>query len=824
MDLEVNFKPTFLSEYSDFLLDSPILNDLIFHNLSLNQHNNPLFYNYLIKFSGNDIPAYYKNFVIINILKHISARNGDTGNGDKNFRGNLNLWSIKILESVDFEQLEEGAIKVFFRNFKLSLIEFLEEYSSDLKVWKRIMIEMENYFSIWKEQSIEALGDLKYKDLSERDNLLNGILNNLPVIITKIDNEGFIRLSLGQGLKSVGLSDHQNGGKNLFEVSPNATFTRIVLNERIPQIFEGTHGNKTFKNYFFPYEQGGVIGFSLDISEQKEMEQMLKEKEYFIKRIADSTPSHIYVFDYINNQSLYNNRDLLEFLGYSQEMLQETGLSLLPKIIHPEDLPKIYERQKKYATASDDDIIYLEYRVKNGVGEWRWHGAYSRIFKRTEDGKVWQVLGIAQDITERKNDQFALEQLNKDLQEKNEEYAALQEELKENNLKLEERVKERTQELKEKELFLSSLIYQSPISTWVADHNGTMIMANNASLRLFDINNTTLSINIYNLYKDKNLFEYKELIEKVFTNGKIAKFTHIYSLKKKSSNNTPSKKITITTTIFPIRDGNGKITNAVIQNEDISQRKIAEQEKERYYQELIKTNEDLDNFIYTASHELKAPVANMEGLVYALKRALLHNEDDLLTLVEMIERSTQKFKVTIQYLTEISKVQRNIHEEVEELNIKEITEEVLKILDPVKLKDARISIDYNDCSEFRFSRENFKNILMNLLSNALKYNSPDRQPEVKLDFNRVDNLLNIKVADNGLGIKKEHQAKLFSMFRRFHPHIEGSGIGLYLVKRIVQNSGGRIEIESQEGVGSTFSIFLKFDSPSQEGYPASARP
>jgi two-component system, sensor histidine kinase and response regulator len=236
-------------------------------------------------------------------------------------------------------------------------------------------------------------------------------------------------------------------------------------------------------------------------------------------------------------------------------------------------------------------------------------------------------------------------------------------------------------------------------------------------------------------------------------------------------------------------------------------------ELETMNSELKKVNNDLDNFVYTASHDLKAPVSNIEGLMNALKDSLndpqSHNED-VMVLVEMINKSVNRFKGTIQDLTEITKIQKNLDEEIELVNIQEVLDDVkLSIQELIINSSADIKSDFKAWTEIRFSKKNFKSILYNLLSNAIKYRDPQRKPKIQIKTEIADNYALLTVKDNGLGMDLKEDTKIFSMFKRLHDHVEGSGIGLYIVKRIVSNTGGKIEVESKIGDGSIFKIYFK---------------
>ena len=113
-----------------------------------------------------------------------------------------------------------------------------------------------------------------------------------------------------------------------------------------------------------------------------------------------------------------------------------------------------------------------------------------------------------------------------------------------------------------------------------------------------------------------------------------------------------------------------------------------------------------------------------------------------------------------------------------------------------------------DFPPVRFAEKNLRSVVYNLLSNALKYRHPARRPHVDVRAHLRPGHTVLEVHDNGLGLAPGQQARLFGMFQRFHDHVEGSGIGLFIVKRMVENAGGRIEVHSQLGAGTTFFVHL----------------
>ena len=230
-------------------------------------------------------------------------------------------------------------------------------------------------------------------------------------------------------------------------------------------------------------------------------------------------------------------------------------------------------------------------------------------------------------------------------------------------------------------------------------------------------------------------------------------------------------------------------------------------------EQLIRTNNDLDTFIYTASHDLKSPVMNIEGLIRALEKKM-KNEGMLIDgtekFITMINLSIQRFRNTIQDLTEIAKVQKTFQEETAFLNFEEIIEDVKSsIHELISDSNAHISVDTTLSPEINISRKNLKSIIYNLISNAIKYCSTERPPEIEIRTEKIEDFTIMVVKDNGIGMDPNNIQKIFSLFKRLHSHVEGTGIGLYIVKRIIDNMGGKIEVESTVGEGSTFKIYFK---------------
>ena len=146
----------------------------------------------------------------------------------------------------------------------------------------------------------------------------------------------------------------------------------------------------------------GRIWAFRDITEIKRTEEALRESKRFAESIAESTASIIYLHDLETNSPVYANRSVAEFLGYSAAQMTELGGNFLPAIMHPEDLPQIMKHYASFAQIADSRVLDSEYRLKHASGEWRWIWSRETVFKRRPDGAAWQVVGTAQDVTERR--------------------------------------------------------------------------------------------------------------------------------------------------------------------------------------------------------------------------------------------------------------------------------------------------------------------------------------------------------------------------------------------------------------------------------------
>ncbi|WP_190300344.1 PAS domain-containing sensor histidine kinase [Rufibacter hautae] len=258
---------------------------------------------------------------------------------------------------------------------------------------------------------------------------------------------------------------------------------------------------------------------------------------------------------------------------------------------------------------------------------------------------------------------------------------------------------------------------------------------------------------------------------------------------------------------------NGDIYSYIGSSIDITDLKQAEEALAQKNTQLVRTNTDLDNFVYTASHDLRSPITTIEALIGFLKDELtdtdcLNSETE--SILNRVITSMSRLQRTIQDLTNISRLQNTNPENLleESINVQEVYEDIkADLVASNSTQPCHIHTNFQ-VPQLRFSKKNFRSILYNLLSNALKYQSPDRECSIQIQTRLEEQHVVLEMKDNGLGLPAHQQEQLFTMFRRFHDHVEGTGVGLFMVKRIVENNKGRIEVDSKEGQGTEFRVYL----------------
>jgi two-component system phosphate regulon sensor histidine kinase PhoR len=218
---------------------------------------------------------------------------------------------------------------------------------------------------------------------------------------------------------------------------------------------------------------------------------------------------------------------------------------------------------------------------------------------------------------------------------------------------------------------------------------------------------------------------------------------------------------------------------------------------------------DHETLLDTISHDIKTPLTSLILSIDLFKNVSPEDPKQYELLLKTVESSIRKMQNIINELSNTRKDEHKYKAEEELLDFGNILEDVrLTLSDNIKESGAVIKTKIN-VSEITFSRRKLRSIIYNLVSNAIKFKSPDGKPEIFISTTRENDFIIISVKDKGKGIDATKHDAIFSKYFRMENAIEGSGIGLYLVKEIVNNSGGKILLESQPGKGSEFRVYLK---------------
>ncbi len=238
--------------------------------------------------------------------------------------------------------------------------------------------------------------------------------------------------------------------------------------------------------------------------------------------------------------------------------------------------------------------------------------------------------------------------------------------------------------------------------------------------------------------------------------------------------------------------------------QDITERKRAEEERERLLAEIAAKNQELESFVYTISHDLRAPLVSMDGFYSLLKR---ESQDQLgeqgQHYLERIRANVAHMNTLVTELLELSRIGRVVGPE-EEIDVGVLLREIEEGL-VLKLEQEGVEfIVQQPLPAVRGDRGRIRQVFANLIENAVKFRSLERGLRIEVGCEEERGFYRFHVGDNGIGILPQYQEQIFEPFRQLDRGIEGVGMGLTLVKRIVEHHGGRLWVESELGKGSTF--------------------
>lgn len=255
-----------------------------------------------------------------------------------------------------------------------------------------------------------------------------------------------------------------------------------------------------------------------------------------------------------------------------------------------------------------------------------------------------------------------------------------------------------------------------------------------------------------------------------------------------------------------IQELDNKRSGAMITFNDITALKIAQLEVDKKNTVLLRINADLDNFVHAASHDLLAPLGNIEVSIDIINEMELSDPNQAKFLA-VINSSIKKFRSLINDISYVAKLESGILA-TEMVDLDEVIKNIeWSLEDKINRSGARINLQLG-VTQIRFSKKNLRSILFNIISNGIKFRGSD-PPVIDITSTREKDNVVLSIQDNGIGIPKENMDTVFSLYGRLNHAIEGQGVGLYLAKKIVDAANGNIIVESEPGKGSRFIIYFK---------------
>jgi PAS domain S-box-containing protein len=262
--------------------------------------------------------------------------------------------------------------------------------------------------------------------------------------------------------------------------------------------------------------------------------------------------------------------------------------------------------------------------------------------------------------------------------------------------------------------------------------------------------------------------------------------------------------------MLPVYQNKGDILGLIIALEDITDRKNTELEKEKMTADLIQHVKNLEQFAYIISHNLRSPVANILGLSNMIQSTPDMSKADFERCMNGLALSVKTLDDTIIDLNYILQVRREVSEKKEPVQFSALLKDIkTSIGNLLQKENITIQSDFSEADQILTLKSYLNSIFYNLISNSIKYRHPDKLALLEIFSRRSGNKIFLHFKDNGLGIDlKTNEGKVFGLYKKFHPQIEGKGMGLYMVRTQVEMLGGKIDVKSEVDKGTEFIIEL----------------
>jgi len=466
----------------------------------------------------------------------------------------------------------------------------------------------------------------------------------------------------------------------------------------------------------------------------------------------------------IEEDRMFWNKGIENVFGYKQDQIGNSSEWWFENI-HPEDSIKMSIKLYSFIEQKTEKW-QDEYRFKCADGSYKYVLDRGFILK-DENGKSVRMIGAIQDITKQKEEEQRLKLLETVITHTKDSVIITEPDLHDGNI--------------------PKIVYVNPAFSVMSGYDSSEIIGK--SLTVFK------GINSDNE-------EYEKLINAIKRKEECQVETISYTKNK--------EEYWVNFSMLPVYNADGELSHWVSIQRDITEEKKQEVEKEQLIRELTQNNKDLQQFSYITSHNLRAPLSNLTGLLNLIDDIPIENEE-LKEILDGFNKSTHLLNDTINDLVKVIIIKDNPSIEKEDLLLKDIFEDVFSQLDfLIGMHKPIIKFNFEEVSFLNTNKSYLESILLNLLTNAIKYKSDDRKLKINITASQSDNNVLLVFKDNGIGIDlARNRDKIFGLYQRFHDYPDSKGLGLYLVKSQVETMGGTISLESMVDVGTTFTLTFK---------------
>lgn len=510
----------------------------------------------------------------------------------------------------------------------------------------------------------------------------------------------------------------------------------------------------------------GVLGIGRDITERKHAEQVIQASEKRFRAIFDQAPIAIALVD-LQGHPIMSNLHLSKMLGYTKEELSKM---MFTELTYPEDIDKDLN-QFNELVAGKISGYSMEKRFihKNGTIIW------ANLFISTlndDTGSPQEIIGMVEDITEQK--------------------------------KIHAEIK-----------FQADLINNVGQAVIATDLQGKVTYWNNAAEKIYGWTSAeAIGQNIIHLTPAQQSNEQATEIMKQLSEGKT--WAGEFHVKRKDGSSFPAF---VTNT--PMLDSNGKLTSIIGISSDITERKQAEKELLIAKEKAEESDRLKSAFLANMSHEIRTPMNGILGFTELLLEPDLSSEQKE-AYINIVSQSGQRMLNTVNDIVEISKIEAGLVNVIEkETDINESVEELIRFFQPeAEKKGLKLSLGMllpPEKKHISSDQNKLDSILTNLIKNAIKYTESGT---INVGCSQKGTEIEFYVKDTGIGIPAHRQEAIFNRFEQADIAdtrvFEGSGLGLAIAKSYVEMLGGRIWVESEEGLGSTLYFTLPLSGQDQE--------